>query len=40
MKENYVRTGQVTINISRKYGKDVKEQYYAYLFSHMGGEQP
>lgn len=39
MKENYLRTGQVMISISRKYGKDVKEQYYTYLFSHMGGEQ-
>ena len=39
MKENYLRTGQVMISISRKYGKDVKEQYYAYLFSHMGRNQ-
>lgn len=39
MKENYVRMGQVMISVSRKYGKDVKENYYAYLFSHMGGGQ-
>jgi len=39
MKKNYIRTGQVMISVSRKYGKDVKEQYYSYLFSHMGWEQ-
>lgn len=39
MKENYLRMGQIMISISRKYGKDVKHKYYAYLFSHMGGEQ-
>ncbi len=39
MKENYIRVGQVMISISRKYGKNVKEQYYAYLFSHMGREK-
>jgi len=39
LKENYLRTGQVMISISRKYGKDIKDKYYAYLFSHMGGEQ-
>lgn len=38
MTENYSRVGQIMISISRKYGKHVKEQYYAYLFSHMGGE--
>lgn len=39
MKENYVYVGQVMISISRKYAKNVKEQYYAYLFSHMGRGQ-
>ena len=39
MKENYVRTGQVMISISRKYSKVVKEQYYAYLFSRMDAER-
>lgn len=40
MGENYARTGRTMINISRKYGKDVKDRYYAHLFSHMGGERP
>jgi DNA-binding LytR/AlgR family response regulator len=39
MKENYIRMGQVMISVSRKYVKDVKEQYYAYLFSNMGWKQ-
>lgn len=38
MKENFAYMGQVMIGISRKYGKNVKEQYYDYLFSHMGRE--
>lgn len=38
MKENYLRIGQVMISISRKYGKEVKDKYYSYLFSHMMGE--
>lgn len=38
MKENYLRVGRVMINISRKYGKGVKDKYYAYLFSNMMGE--
>ena len=37
MGENYFRIGQVIISISRKYLKFAKEQYYAYLFSNMGG---
>ncbi len=39
LKENYLRTGKVMISISRKYGKDVKDKYFAYLFSRMSGEQ-
>lgn len=39
MKENYLKLGQVMISVSRKYIKDVKEQYYEYLFSNMGWEQ-
>ncbi len=35
MKENFAYLGQAIISISRKYVKNVKEQYYAYLFSHM-----
>lgn len=38
MKENYLRIGKDTINISRKYMKDVKDKYYTYLFSNMMGE--
>ena len=38
IKEGYARTRRIMISISRKYGKDVKDQYYAYLFSHMGRE--
>lgn len=37
MGENYFRIGQAMIGISRKYLKSAKGQYYAYLFSHMGG---
>lgn len=36
MGENYFRLGQVMISISKKNMKVAKEQYYAYLFSHMG----
>lgn len=39
IKENYLRMGQVMISISRKYGKNAKDKYYEYLFSHMGWEQ-
>lgn len=38
--DNYFRTGQTVIGISRKYGKEAKDKYYACLFSHMGGGQP
>lgn len=37
--ENYFRIGQTMIGISRKYGKEAKERYYACLFFHMGGGQ-
>lgn len=40
MGENYFRIGQVVIGISRKYLKGAKDQYYAYLFSHLDGEKP
>ncbi|CAA7603103.1 Two component system, signal transduction response regulator [Acididesulfobacillus acetoxydans] len=36
MAENHFRLGQVVIGISKKYLKPAKDQYYAYLFSHMG----
>ena len=36
MGENYFRIGQAMIGISRKYLKSVKDQYYDYLFAHMG----
>jgi len=39
MGECYFRVRGVMINISRKYLKSVKEQYYTYLFSHMNGTQ-
>lgn len=39
MGENYFRIGQVMIGISRKYLRAAKDQYYAYMFSHMGGGQ-
>lgn len=38
--DNYFRIGQTVIGISRKYGKEAKDRYYACLFSHMGGGQP
>jgi len=37
MGENYFRVGQVLIGISKKHLKPAKDQYYAYLFSRMGG---
>lgn len=37
MGENYFRTGPVVIGISKKHLKPAKDQYYAYLFSQMGG---
>lgn len=33
--ENYFRVGQTMIGISRKYGKEAKDKYYACLFSRM-----
>lgn len=36
----YFRVGLAMIGISRKYGKEAKDRYYAYLFSRMGGGQP
>lgn len=35
----YFRIGQTMISISRKYGKEAKDRYYACLFSQMGGGQ-
>lgn len=37
MGENHFRVGQTVIAISKKYLKPAKDQYYAYLFSRMGG---
>ena len=38
--DNYFRVGQTMIGISRKYGKEAKDRYYACLFAHMdGGKQ-
>jgi len=39
MGENYFRVGQAVIGISKKHLKPAKDQYYAYLFSHMGRVQ-
>jgi DNA-binding LytR/AlgR family response regulator len=39
MGEGYFRIGEERIDISRKYLKTVKEQYYTYLFSNMSGGQ-
>lgn len=39
MGENHFRVGQVVISISKKHLKPAKDQYYAYLFSHMGRGQ-
>jgi DNA-binding LytR/AlgR family response regulator len=36
MGENYFRIGPVLINISRRYLKFAKDQYYEYIFSYMG----
>jgi len=35
MGHNHFRLGQVMINISKKYLKHAKDQYYTYLFSNM-----
>jgi DNA-binding LytR/AlgR family response regulator len=40
MGENYLRVGPAVISVSRKFRKEVNDRYYAYLFSHMGGEPP
>lgn len=40
MGEGCFRVGKTMLNISRKYLKSAKEQYYAYLFSRMGGRGP
>lgn len=37
--ENHFRVGQVVISISKKHLKPAKDQYFAYLFSHMGKGQ-
>ena len=37
--DNYFRIGQTMIGISRKYGKEAKDRYYACLFAHMSGGQ-
>jgi len=34
--ETHFRVGQVVIGISKKHMKNAKDQYYAYLFSHIG----
>lgn len=39
MGENHFRVGQVVISISKKHLKPAKDQYYAYLFSHMNRGQ-
>ncbi|ADY55227.1 two component transcriptional regulator, LytTR family [Syntrophobotulus glycolicus DSM 8271] len=38
--ESYFRVGQALIGISKKHAKFAKEQYYAYLFSHMDRGAP
>ncbi len=40
MREDYFQVGKTVISISRKYSKQVKKQYYAYLFSKLGGGGP
>jgi DNA-binding LytR/AlgR family response regulator len=40
MGSNYFRMKQVVIFISKKHLKSAKDQYYAFLFSHMGGGNP
>ena len=37
--DNYFRIGQCMIGISRKYVKEAKDRYYAFLFSQMRGGQ-
>lgn len=39
MGEACFRVGKAMLSVSRKYLKPAKEQYYAYLFSRMGGRQ-
>lgn len=39
MGENHFRVGQALIGISKKHIKTAKDQYYAYLFSHMSRGQ-
>jgi DNA-binding LytR/AlgR family response regulator len=39
MGENHFCMGQTVISISKKHLKPAKDQYYAYLFSRMGGGQ-
>lgn len=39
MGENHFRIGQVVISISKKHLKPAKDQYYSFLFSHMGRGQ-
>jgi len=40
MGDKYFRIGKSIISISKKYWKDSKDRYYAYLFSSMDGGQP
>lgn len=40
MGDKYFRIGKSLISISKKYWKDVKDKYYAYLFSSMDGGHP
>lgn len=40
MREKHFCIKEVIIGISRKYLKSAKDQYYAYLFSHMSGGRP
>lgn len=35
--DTYFRIGQTMVGISRKYGREAKDRYYACLFSHMDG---
>lgn len=40
MGDKYFRVGKSLISISKKYWKDAKDKYYAYLFSSMDGGHP
>lgn len=40
MGSNCFRVGKTLLSISRKHLKSAREQYYAYLFSRMGGRRP